>query len=446
LNKACILALDIGSSSVRAGLYDHSAYPIARSSVSRQWTFKATSDGGSEMDAAVAFDTICAVIDELLAKMVTRKIEITHVAMCAFWHSLVGVDAGDRPTTAVMGWADTRSGKYSSLLKERFAEDAVHNRTGAHFHSSFWPAKLLWLRNERPAVFTKTAKWLAFSDYLAMHLVGEAVTSISMASGTGIYDIRETKWDAELLRYLKVRASNLPAVARSGVSFQFTKNTLKRWPQLKRAAFFPAIADGAADHIGSGPVNKKRASLMVGTSAAVRVGWNGDPPKRIPTGLWCYRIDESRVILGGALSDGGNLYDWCRKNFRLPIDFDHQIRERLATSSSVRVQPFFHGERSTGYREDARGELVGLTVSTDGVDIIKAAMEAVAERLTEIHARLEKVAKIETIVASGGALSASPLWVEMIARALGRDMEMSGVTEAASVGAVKFVLGLTEER
>jgi gluconokinase len=446
LSLPVVLAIDIGSSSVRAGLYDVEARSLPRLSARQEWSFTTTPDGGSEMDAAAAFETICTVVDELLARTAKSRIDITHFAMCAFWHSLVGVDDAGRPTTAVMGWADTRSGKYSEVLKKRFAEPVVHDRTGAHFHSSFWPAKLLWLRKERPAVFAKTAKWLSFSDYVSMRLVGEPVTTISMASGTGIYDIREMQWDAELLRYLKVRSSQLVPVAKTGETFHLTRSSRKRWPQLTRVAFYPAVADGAADHIGSGPITKRRASLMVGTSAAMRVAWKGNPPKHIPAGLWCYRIDEQRVILGGALSDGGNLYEWCRKTFGIPAGFVDKIRERLLRPNTIRVEPFFNGERSIGYREDARGEILGLTASTDTLDILRAAMEAVAERLAEIHIRLKKVANIDTVVASGGALRASPLWVEMIARALGRDIEMSDVSEAASVGTVMFVLGLIKDR
>ena len=62
---------------------------------------------------------------------------------------------------------------------------------------------------------------------------------------------------------------------------------------------------------------KSKAALMIGTSGAMRVAYRGDVPAKIPSGLWCYRIDRKRVIMGGALSDGGGLYQWLKENLRL---------------------------------------------------------------------------------------------------------------------------------
>ena len=74
--------------------------------------------------------------------------------------------------TPVFTWAETRPAKYVQTLRDKLNESEIHNRTGARFHSSYWTAKLLWLRNERKEVFEKTAKWLSFSDYVALKLFG----------------------------------------------------------------------------------------------------------------------------------------------------------------------------------------------------------------------------------------------------------------------------------
>jgi len=442
LPKTCILAIDIGSSSVRAAVYDHDAKPLTDLHLKREWSFSTTGDGGSEMDADAAFSAVCDVIDGVLSQALRRKIQITHIAMCSFWHSLMGIDAAGRPTTPVLGWADTRSGKYSAELKRKFNETEVHNRTGAHFHSSFWPAKLLWLKTEQPNIFATTQTWIGFADYVGMRLTGDCSTSISIASATGIFDQRKCAWDTELLPYLKIKVSQLPQIAPAGGSIPLTQNALKRWPQLKNTLLFPPIGDGAADHVGSCGIGKNKASLMVGTSAAMRVAYRGDPPNELPHGLWCYRIDHERVILGGALSDGGNLFEWCKRNFNIPANAEDEIRRRDPRRPLPTVLPFFQGERSTGYRENARGEIIDLKASHDSVDILHAAMLAVAERLAEIYKRLRHVATIREIVASGGALRESPLWREIISNALGRELQMTNADESALRGAV--LLGLEQ--
>ncbi len=443
MEKSLILALDIGTSSVRASIFNDAAEPVRGMSVKIERNLDVTADCGSEIDADEALAHIVTAIDALLEKSKKLKGEITHVASCSFWHSLMGIDATGKPTTKALGWADTRSREYSAVLKKLFNEAETHNRTGTHFHSSFWPAKLLWLQHEHAEVFANTAKWLSFSDYVALRLFGNATSSPSMASGTGIFNIRKCKWDTKLLKALNISRDNLPEISETDSdTFKLNKKYAKRWPQLAAAQWFPAIADGAADHIGSCGFGKSRASLMVGTSAAMRVAYRGEPPAKIPAGLWCYRVDRQRVIIGGALSDGGNLYSLIKQWFCLPANTDKLLLSRQAPDDLV-VIPFFFGERSTGYDENARGAIIGLTAAHDGIDVLLAAMEGVAFRLDDIYQRLKKVAKITDIVASGGALRDSPVWTDIIASVLGEKLLVNGTPEASSRGAVLLALETT---
>lgn len=441
MENPLILALDIGTSSVRAALYDGHANASARTSVKIESSFTVTSDGGSELDADLGLAQVVAAIDRVLEKTKGLKGEIEYAASCSFWHSLVGVDAKGNATTKVLGWADTRSRNYSDVLKKRFDETEIHNRTGARFHSSFWPAKLLWLRNERPEMFERSHQWLSFADYVALKLFGQAVTSVSMASGTGIFDIKKCAWDGQLLRFLKVKQTDLPSIADSDLTtFSLRRKFAKRWPRLARTKWFPAIADGAADNIGAGCVTRSKAALMIGTSGAMRVAYAGEPPRKIPTGLWCYRIDRKRVIIGGALSDGGGLYRWLTDNLKVPKNAGDEMRLRGAAAHGLTFMPFLFGERGTGYNENARGAIIGLTASHDALDILQAAMESVAFRFAEINDQLSKVVKIKEIVASGGALRESPVWTQIIADVLGRDLALNDASESSSRGAVLLAL------
>jgi gluconokinase len=441
LNEPLILALDIGTSSVRAALYDVNAQPLPRMSVKIERSLKATADGGSEIDADEAVAQVVAAIDGVLIKAQKLKGEIEFVVASSFWHTLIGLNNMGVPTTKVFGWADTRSRKFTSILQKRFDEAETHNRTGARFHSSFWPAKLLWLRQNSPETFARTSIWLSFADLVGLAFFREARTSVSMASGTGIFDIRKCDWDAELIRYLKLKPSNLPVIADSdSTSFLLNAYYAKRWPRLRNARCFPAIADGAADNIGSGCVTNNKAALMVGTSAAMRVAYVGDPPPKIPEGLWCYRVDRRRVILGGALSDGGGLYQWLKENLKLPKNVEAEISRRGAAAHGLTFLPFLAGERSTGYHESATGAVLGLRSSTDAVDILQAGIESVAYRLAQVFDQLNSVVKIKEIVASGGALRESPVWTQIIADVLGCDLTMSGASESSSRGAVLLAL------
>src|SRR5688572_7454742 len=433
------MGLDIGTSSVRGGLFDHTGKMLPESLARRKYT----DEGKAEFDADSLLAEVCGVIDEVLALSAEFEGEITHVPSCAFWHSLVGVDEKGKPTTKVLTWADTRSRKYSDVLRNHFDETEVHDRTGAQFHSSFWPSKLLCLRKEYPEVWKKTASWLSLSDYLALRLFGTPTTSVSMASATGIFDQQKCTWNPRLLDYLELHESALPVIPETHTTFTLTEEFRRKWPRLQNAQWFPAIGDGAANNIGSRCTTRSRAALMIGTSGAMRVVYEGGPPQRLPPGLWCYRIDCERVIVGGALSDGGGLYEWLKRNLQIEISDEEiaaEVSRRGAASHGLTVMPFFFGERSTGYHENARGSINRLNASHDAIDILQAAMEAVVFRLAEVFDQLNDVSKIEDIVVSGGALDHSPVWTQIIADVLGRDLLVSNQPEASLHGAVLLAL------
>jgi len=454
------LAIDIGTSSVRAALYDERANVLPPTVVKNSRLLNTTHEGGAEIDAEEALQQVAQAIDDVLKKSKNIKDEIEFVAISCFWHSLLGIDKQGRPTTKVFGWAENRAAKYVSKLREKLDETKIHNRTGARFHSSYWTAKLLWLRKDFPEDFARTAKWLSFSDFVALKLFGYArqteksrqdagvpFTSVSMASGTGIFDLRKCAWDEELLRFLRIKKENLPRIAAiDEETFSLNKKFARRFPSLRNSRWFLAIGDGAANNVGAGCVEKNKAALMIGTSGAMRVAYKGEPPKKIPSGLWCYRIDRSRVIIGGALSDGGGLYRWLKDTLKLKgtdDEIENEIAKRAPDSHGLTFLPFLAGERSTGWNENAHGAIIGLTSATTSSEIVQAALESVAYRFAEIFEQLRKVVPIEKIIASGGALRESPVWTQIIADVLGENLSLPETREASSRGAVLLALEAT---
>ena len=440
MKNPLFLALDIGTSSVRSAIYDAEANVLPETMIKNERHLTATQDGGFEIDADEAFSQMVQAIDDVLAKCPETFENVEYSATSSFWHSILGIDKNGNPTTKLFAWAETRPAKFVQNLRDELNENEIHNRTGCRFHSMYWTAKLLWLRNERPKEFEKTDKWVSFSDYLALKFFGELKTSVSMASGTGIFDIRENVWDKELLEYLKISEENLPEIVKNDdKTFKLNEEYANRWNSLKDTKFFLAIGDGAGNNIGANCVVKDRAALMIGTSGAMRVAFEGDIPDKIPKGLWCYRIDRKRIIIGGALSDGGGLYGWLKKNFRLKKNDDKteaKIEKRKADQHGITFLPFLAGERSTGYHDFAEGAIIGLRHAHNKIDIVQAALESVAYRFAEIFEQLDEVLEIKEIIASGGALRESPIWTQIICDTLAQNMNLPESREASSRGVV----------
>src|SRR5215210_5767155 len=147
--------------------------------------------------------------------------------------------------------------------------------------------------------------------------------------------------------------------------------------------------------------------------------------------------------MGGALSDGGNLIEWLRNTLRLP---DLEETERLLSgmepdSHGLTFLPLLAGERGPGWADLANGTIAGLSMSSKPIEILRAAMEAVAFRFAMIAEMLETASPGEKeVIASGGGLLHSPTWTRIMADTLGKPVTVSGVNEASSRGAALISL------
>ncbi len=356
-------------------------------------------------DAHLPYDELDA--DHLVAacRAVLAQVgEGDALVLSCFWHSLVVLDERDRPTTPVLTWRDVAD------EPPALDPDAYHRRTGCFLHPAYWPAKLTRLRG---------ARYVSFGDYLLLKLTGELRTSISTASGTGLFDPNTLTWDAETLAALDVDVEQLPPISDEPV-----------------AGVWPALGDGACSNVGAGCVTRERAAVMVGTSAAARVVYAAARAGPRP-GLFLYRLDDSRFCEGGALSDGGNLHAWLLQTLR-NLDTS-QVAERPAAAHGLTFLPFLGGERSLGWNAKRRGAIEGLSFATTPEDIAQAALEGVCYRLAAV---LDAIGGLESVVATGGALLANPAWIQVLADVLGKPVEVSAVAEGSARGAVLTRLGL----
>ena len=192
-----------------------------------------------------------------------------------------------------------------------------------------------------------------------------------MASGTGLLDQNRCEWDDDMVSHLPIERAQLPTF---GAELPPLLSALAtRWPQLARARWFSAIGDGACSNIGSGCADEARIGLNAGTSGAMRVvlrDYTGAPPR----GLWRYRVDETRSIVGGALSNAGNVLDWTRQTFRLTDDWQTQIAAMKPDAHGLIVLPFLAGERAPLWNGDARLAIEGAGWDTDATEIMRAVL------------------------------------------------------------------------
>src|SRR3712207_3210325 len=152
-----ILSVDLGSSSVRAELYDGSGTRQEGTETRLDYELEYTPDGGVAVAADELLDLVVRAIDGVLDN--AGSTPISGVATSTFWHSVLGLDGEGRPTTPVLYWADRRAAGAARELRGRLDEPAVHRRTGCVPHSGYWPAQLVWLGHERTGKFVGSERW-----------------------------------------------------------------------------------------------------------------------------------------------------------------------------------------------------------------------------------------------------------------------------------------------
>ncbi len=441
-----ILTIDVGTSSVRALLFDSSGHALPGIEARESYSVRTTSDGCSEDDPQAMVKRVERCIDSALAQAGPLASQIGAVAFDTLATTTLALDANGQPLTQLLTYADTRSAEDAALLRNTLNERDVHERTGCLLRPSYWPARIAWMRRARPQIWQATTRLMTIGEYLELCLFGQCRAGYSAASWTGLLDRKNLTWDAPLLDLLELPVEKLsPLVDQHAPLIGLLPAYAQRWPALRAIPWFPAIGDGAAANVGSGCTTPDRVALTVGTTGALRVV--RPDVQQVPNGLWCYRVDGRRALLGGATSEGGNAYAWLRETMQLgtPGEVEHALTAMRPDAHGLTVLPFWAGERSPGWAGDVRATISGLALATTPLDLLRASLEAVAYRFALIAERLIEPTTGDTtrqpmLVASGGGLLGSPAWMQIIANVLGRPLSASAEPEATSRGAALLAL------
>lgn len=438
-----ILSLDAGTSSVRTLLFDAQGRELAGFGAQIPYEVRTTADGGVEIDPDHLSDLAIQCLSDIHSQIEAAGLRPAAVAFDTFWHNVLGVGEDGRPTTPVIHLFDTRSAGAAAKLASLMDNREQHARTGCVLHASYLPAKLLWLSEARPAAFRATKRWMSVGEYFFLKLFGEPVASTSMVSGSGLWNQNRNDYDEGILKALPVDRSQLyPAAEMDRPLQDLRPEYAAKWPACRGIPWYPALGDGACNNVGSGCVRPHRFALMVGTSGAMRAVSESDRIE-IPEGLWCYRLDRRRFVLGGALSNGGGVFAWMERNLALPHadEAERHLSAMKPGAHGLTVVPLFAGERSTKWRADARAAIAGLSIHTTPLEILQASMESVALRFRNIFDIMEgQFGPPEEVIASGGALLHSPVWTRMMADALGQPVRMCAEREATGRGAALLAL------
>jgi len=441
--SALILALDLGTSSTRTALFDEGGQRLPNTTAQQTYPLLTTADGGAELEPGVLLSAVRRCLEQTMQHYRTdatlRGRAIAGIGVSCFWHSLVGCDAKGAALTNIITWADARCREDAAALRQELGEKQTHARTGCMLRASFWPAKLTWFQRTQKRKFFSVKQWMSPAEWLQITLAGDANCAVGMATGTGLFQPAKLAWDETLLKRCRVAPEQLRTISDEPTLVGGT--LASQFPELKGGPWFPGIGDGAASNLGSGATRPGLAAINVGTSAALRVMRDRGEVKA-PFGLFCYRVDAKRFLVGGAVSNAGNLRAWCLRELKLAgeVELEVELAKRPGPDHGLVVLPFWTAERAPTWNEDATGAIHGITQHTTALDLLQAITEATYHRIARIAEMVLAAEKtVPKFIVSGG-IQRSVTAMQRLADVLGQTIYPNDEMEASIRGAAIFAL------
>ncbi len=440
-----MIGLDLGTTNCKAVLLD--ADGRVRATASEGYRLQVPHPGWAEQDVRHVWEAAKTVL-RAVVESAPADVPPGGICFSGAMHSLLPVadDAGT-PLANAMTWADARAtAVYRGLIADTDTH-ALYRRTGCPVHSTYHLQRLRWWNRLDPETAEGAHLWVGLKDWILHALTGVWASDLSLASTTGLLNLQSRSWDTGVLRLAGIHPEHLPPlVSPSAVVGELTAEAAAATGLPAGLPMIAGGSDGAMASFGTGLARPGQTVITVGTSGAVRKivaePWF-DPGER----TFCYLLDDGPEkplwFIGGAINNGGLTLQWVREKLYPELagaaGFD-QLKsdaESVAPGAEgVFMLPYFAGERSPHWAPKDKGMLYGLGMQHTRAHIARAAMEGVANCLTDVWDALygSETARGEMVRLTGG-ITRTPLWAQILADMLGVPLMALEVADTSATGA-----------
>jgi len=442
-----VLALDQGTTSSRAILFDHDGTPVA--SAQREFRQHFPQPGWVEHDAGEIWAAQQAVMMQAMHRAGANSRDIAAIGITNQRETTVLWDrATGQPVANAIVWQDRRTAALCDRLKAEGKAALIQQKTGLVLDAYFSGTKLKWLLDNVPGARERAQKGeLAFGTidaWLIWKLTGgkSHATDPSNASRTLLFNIHTNAWDDELLQLLDVPRAVLPEVRPSSGAFGEALVDGVVVPITGNAGDQQAALFGQACHSPGMAKNTYGTGcfLLLNTGAEAVTSKNN----LLTTTAWQLRGSKPQYALEGSVFIGGAVVQWLRDGLRAiktAADVEALAAE-VPDSGGVYLVPAFAGLGAPHWDQYARGAMFGLTRGSGITHIARAALESIAFQSAEVLAAMEKDAglKLTELRVDGGA-TANNLLMQIQADLLGVPVVRPRVLETTALGAA-YLAGL----
>ncbi|VBB06904.1 xylulokinase [Lucifera butyrica] len=433
------LGIDLGTSSVKIIAMDESGKVIG--SVSKEYPVYYPQPGWAEQNPEDWWTATRDGIRELLYKTGLTGEKVQGIGLSGQMHGMVLLDENQQVLMPALLWCDQRTQAECDHIMKTLGRERLSEYTGNKALTGFTAPKVLWVKKHHPDIHARIRHILLPKDYIRLKLTGEFATDVSDASGTLFFDVARRQWSAEMIDFLTIKPSSLPACYESyeptgGITSQAAAATgLKTGTMVVGGG-----GDQAAGAVGTGAVNTGTVSLALGTSGVVfacQEQYSVDPENRLHS--FCHANGKWHVM-GVMLSAASCLKWWVKEICQSGSDagYDRLLNEAAnvpAATGGLVFLPYLMGERTPHSDPYARGSFVGLNMTHGRGHMTRAIMEGVGFGLKDSFEIIRAQAiPVQAVRVSGGG-ARSRLWRQILADILGMRVDLIGAVEGPAYGA-----------
>ena len=445
------LGIDIGTSSVKSGIFDSGGQFRCRAV--RSYRFTNPERDWLEIEPDRWWDLSVETIQELLDKSDIAPADIAGVSMCGIAHTPVMLDSNNNVVRPTISWLDTRNSAQLQRLEQDEMREFILKRTGNRVAGCHTLPQLLWVKEAEPDNFNRISKIILPKDYIGYRLTGALSTDLNNASATLLYNNGDLTWDDEICKDFEIPGSILPPVLKSSEVMGKISREASRITGLSEGT--PVISgagDASTAILGLGIADSGQVAVIAGTAGVIMSGWNRyiyDSRGR------CFSLVHpagDMWLLATATNTACSSLDWFRNILDTTGSVDYDILSESANESApgsggIIFHPYLAGERSPYWNTRARSIFFGGQLSHKRGDFIRAVMEGVAFSLNDcfmIHREISGITEtdIGEIRLAGGILN-SPVWKKILADILGKSIQIPEEKELGILGcAINAAVGV----
>jgi len=431
--KQIVVGLDIGTTSVKAVAFDLKGNVINESEQLIQTYYP--NPGFVEQKPNEIEKNSRKVLRDIF--VACEDSNILNIGISCAMHSLICMDKDGTPLSDMLIWSDGRSSELVEKLDPQVKKN-VYSKTGTPIHPMSPLLKLIWMKENDYEPYKQADYFMSMKEYLLYKWFDQRVVDYSMASATGLMNVKTLAWEEEALNLAGVTTTQLSEIVPPTKIIEGLKPEVKEeltWPEDTPLVI--GAADGQLANLGNGAIKPGEVAVTVGTSGAIRqliegqhVNTNGE--------TFSYAFTENSSIIGGPTNNGGIALQWLKD--LLEFEGSHETFLNGAEKVDIGAEgllfvPYVNGERAPVWNQEARGNFYGLSITHRRPQLVRAVLEGIVFNLYQIGQSLEEIAGKPTTISVNGGLSKSPLWVQILADVFGHEIQLADTHHGAAWGA-----------